>query len=68
MPEKQDIVPVTFDSKFKQKNDGPQSTTNVTKPKVTIRVKRDQMDITIYNGCNNYILNAALGVLNSHAN
>lgn len=64
----QDIVPVSLKSDSSSYNTNKNQNSATHKPKVALQVKRDNMDITIYNGCNNYILNAALGVLNSHAN
>lgn len=68
MQQRQDIVPVTLKSEVQEKKLPPQESFKTVNPKVALQVKRDNMDITIYNGCNNYILNAALGVFNSHAN
>lgn len=64
----QDIVPVSLKSDNSSDNNTKYRESTNYKPKVALQVKRDNMDITIYNGCNNYILNAALGVFNSHAN
>ncbi|UDM70631.1 hypothetical protein [Vagococcus fluvialis] len=64
----QDIVPVSLKSDSSSYNTNKNQNSAAHKPKAALQIKRDNMDITIYNGCNNYILNAALGVLNSHAN
>lgn len=64
----QDIVPVSLKSDNSSDNNTKYRESTNYKPKVALQVKRDNMDITIYNGCNNYILNAALGVFHSHAN
>lgn len=58
MIDKQEIVPVSL----QPTKSAP--TLNQTTQKIALRVKRDNMDITIYNGCNNYILNAALKEFN----
>lgn len=60
MIDKQEIVPVSLQPT--PPKSGP--TPNQTTQKIALRVKRDNMDITIYNGCNNYILNAALKEFN----
>lgn len=64
----QEIVPVSLKNEPGKKNDLKQAKNNLNKSKVALEIRRSGMDITVYNGCNNYILNAALGVLNSHAN
>jgi len=67
MEKSQDIVPITLESDNNKKSGYSNDSRNSFKPKVAIQVKRNNMDITIYNGCNQYILNAALGVIHSHA-
>ncbi|MGX7026044.1 hypothetical protein [Vagococcus hydrophili] len=60
MIDKQEIVPVSLQPTPPKSAPTPNQTTQ----KIALRVKRDNMDITIYNGCNNYILNAALKEFN----
>ncbi|WP_288394917.1 hypothetical protein [uncultured Vagococcus sp.] len=64
----QDIIPVSLKSDTSNDNNTKYKESTNHKQKIALQVKRNNMDITIYNGCNNYILNAALGVFNSHAN
>ena len=40
--------------------------TRNTKPKLAVRLKRDGLDIAVYNGCNLYILEAIIKAMNSH--
>lgn len=64
----QDIIPVSLKSDNANDNNTKYKEPTNYKPKIALQVKRNNMDITIYNGCNNYILNAALGVFNPHVN
>ncbi|MGX7013370.1 hypothetical protein [Vagococcus silagei] len=62
----QDIVPVSL------KNEGMVSKSKLhskpsssTQSKVAIKLNNADKEITIYNGCNNYILNAVLSEWNA---
>lgn len=62
----QDIVPVTLKSDEHKQRSTSQSISPTSQPKVALQVKRNNTELTIYNGCNNYILNAALEGMISH--
>jgi hypothetical protein len=62
----QDIVPVNIQPDNIRRHDPVQSHPNNAKPKVALRLKRGDMDITFYNGCDKYILYTALKELNAH--
>lgn len=62
----QDIVPVTLKSGEHKQPSAGQSISPTSQPKVALQVKGNTIELTIYNGCNNYILNAALEGIISH--
>lgn len=58
----QEIVPVNIKSdQVKQQTSGK---SHSIKPKIALRVKRDEMDLIFYNGCDKYILYTVLKELN----
>jgi len=61
----QDIVPVNINFESDTRSVSTDSTRN-TKPKLAVRLKRDGLDIAVYNGCNLYILEAIIKAMNSH--
>jgi hypothetical protein len=60
----QDIVPVNIKPNQATRNEAIQS--HSTKPKVALRLKRDDLDITFYNGCDKYLLYTVLKELNNY--
>jgi hypothetical protein len=60
----QDIVPVNIKPNQATRNEATQS--HSTKPKVALRLKRDDLDITFYNGCDKYLLYTVLKELNNY--
>ena len=54
----QDIVSVSLSSPNSEPKSIAQSTP--IKPKVALRIKRGDMDLTFYNGCDKYILYTTL--------
>ncbi|WP_137599488.1 hypothetical protein [Enterococcus nangangensis] len=59
----QDIVPVNISSNFVKQHDPVPS--RPIKPKVALRLKHHDLDITFYNGCDKYLLCTVLKELNS---
>ncbi|MGX7200469.1 hypothetical protein ACWOEH_11565 [Enterococcus nangangensis] len=59
----QDIVPVNISSNFVKQHDPVPS--RPIKPKVALRLKQHDLDITFYNGCDKYLLCTVLKELNS---
>jgi hypothetical protein len=50
----QDIVPMNIKPNQVVRNETTQS--HSTKPKIDLRLKREDLDITFYNGCDKYLL------------
>lgn len=61
----QDIISVSISQNNSNPKEIPSST--AVKTKIALRIKRAEMDLTVYNGCGKYILYKTLKELTNHA-
>ncbi|EJM6074590.1 hypothetical protein NOQ75_002093 [Enterococcus faecalis] len=61
----QEIVAVNLGQNNSNTKQIPTSAT--VKPKIALRIKHAELDLTVYNGCDKYILYTALKELNTYA-
>lgn len=60
----QDIVPVNIKLDYGKQERVEQA--SLVKAKLAVRLKRNGLDIAVYNGCNSYILEAVIKAMNCY--
>lgn len=60
----QDIVPVNIKLDYGKQERVDQA--SLAKPKLAVRLKRNGLDVAVYNGCNLYILESVIKAMNCY--